>query len=293
MLTHCAQLTGHNGAIYALAGLGDTLLSAGGDGWLVQWNYTDPTLGKVVARIDGRIFSFCAFPDRPLVVAGDMTGGVRWIDLADAAATRNVAHHRQGTFAVKLDGKYLYTVGGEGRLTRWDVVTQRTVESLQLSGQPLRSLALHPQRPEAAVGSSDGNIYVIDLIDFRLRQTLRAAHSNSVFTVTYSPDGQWLYSGGRDAQLNRWHTEDFQLEQRVPAHLSTLNALAFSPDGQWLATAGRDKTVKIWSAATLQLQKVLEGVRDRGHFNSVNALTWNERGLFSAGDDRTVVWWGS
>ena len=292
MLQRHAQLTGHNGALYALAGRGDTLLSGGGDGWLVQWDYATPELGKVMAKIEGRVFSFHAFAERPLVVAGDMEGGVRWIDLTDAARNRNVAHHRQGVFAIRHRDAAVYTVGGEGRLTKWSVATQRTVESLQLSGQALRSLAIHPTLAEAAVGSSDGNVYVVQLDDFRLRQTLDSAHANSVFSLVYSPDGQYLYSGGRDAQLQQWSVWDsYQNIRQIPAHLTTINDLVLSPDGRFLASAGRDKTVKIWDAADLALLKVLEGVRDRGHFNSVNALAWTDRGLFSTGDDRTVIWW--
>ena len=291
MLVRHAQLTGHNGAVYALADAGATFLSAGGDGWLVQWHYADPEPGRVVARIEGRIFSFYAFPDRPLVVAGDMAGGVRWIDLENPAATQNVAHHRRGTFAVQRRGEWLYTVGGEGRLTRWSVAGRRTVESIQLSGQALRSLAIHPGLPEAVVGSSDGNVYLLDLQAFQLRRTI-AAHANSVFSLCYSPDGSTLYSGSRDARLKAWSVwENYQLDRQVPAHLTTINALVFSPDGHYLASAGRDKTVKIWQADTLRLLKVLEGVRDRGHFNSVNALCWGPEGLLSAGDDRVINWW--
>ena len=292
MLHRHAQLTGHKGAIYALVDAGDTLLSAGGDGYLVQWEYAAPELGKVLARIDGRFFSFCAFPDRPLVVAGDMTGGVRWIDLGDSTNNRHVAHHRRGTFAVRVHGKWLYSAGGEGRFTRWSIAERRTVESLQLSGQALRSLAIHPTLTEAAVGSSDGNLYIIDLTNFHLRQTVSAAHANSVFSLAYGPAGNYLHSGGRDAQLRTWSVrDDYRALGTVPAHLTTINALAFSPDGRYLASAGRDKTVKIWDAATRRLLKVLEGLRDRGHFNSVNCLRWNAHGLFSAGDDRVINWW--
>ena len=83
----------------------------------------------------------------------------------------------------------------------------------------------------------------------------------------------------------------FAIVDATAAHLATINDLSFSPDGQYLATGSRDKSVKIWHADTLVLQKVLEGVRDRGHFNSVNAVHWTARGLLSAGDDRTIVWW--
>ena len=296
MLTRHAQLTGHNGAIYALRPGLETgsFLSAGGDGWLVAWQYAEPELGRVIARIEGRIFSFLPLPEQRWIVAGDMNGGVHWIDLEQPDRTIGVAHHRKGVFGLALYRDQLLSLGGAGKLTRWSVAERRTLESLQLSGQSLRAIARHPQLPEAAIGASDGRIYIVDLEQFRLRHTIPAAHTNSVFCLQYSPDGKRLYSGGRDAHLRSWSTwEGYAPEHALPAHLYTVNHLTHSPDGRYLATAARDKTVKLWRADTLELLKVLDGVRDRGHFNSVNTLLWNEQGLFSAGDDRSILWWKS
>lgn len=287
------RLSGHEAAIFALSpGFDDRhILSGGGEGWVVAWNLDNPDPGRLIARVETQIFSLAALPGQNRVVAGNMHGGVHWIDLEQPEATRNIAHHKKGVFGVLPLGEWVFTIGGEGYLTRWSAAESRSLESVQLSNQSLRCLDYCPARNELAVGASDNRIYLLDADTLDIRHSFEA-HANSVFCIRYAPDGSCLLSGGRDAHLTAW---DVEAEPRKihsqPAHWYTLNAIAFSPDGTRFATASRDKTVKIWDARSFELLKVLETVRDQGHLRSVNALLWPGP-LVSAGDDRSLILWG-
>ncbi len=291
-----AQLTGHRSSVFALAP-GPTehhLLSAGGEGWLVRWDLRDPEVGKVIAQVETQVFSLCPIWEEEVVVAGNMHGGIHWVDLRHPDRTRNVAHHRKGVFALLRVGDHLYSGGGQGLLTRWSVGRRRSLESLQLSSAALRAIDYHPGRHELAVGASDRNIYLLDADTLEVRATITDAHDNSVFTVRYLPGADLLFSGGRDAHLKSWDlTGSPQCLSAQPAHWFTVNDIACPPDGAWLATASRDKTIKIWDPESLTLQKVLDVARDGGHLNSVNCLYWadHHRQLISAGDDRSIILW--
>jgi len=291
------HLTGHSAAVFALCqGFGpETVLSGAGDGWVVEWDLRNPDPGRLLARVETQIFSLAALPIHRTIVAGDMTGGVHWIDLDNPEATRDIAHHKKGVFAVLPVEGEVFTLGAEGRITRWSAADGKSIESLHLSNQSLRSADYSPQRNELAVGASDHNIYLLDATTLDIRHRIEHAHANSVFSVRYAPGGNYLLSGGRDAHLNAWSLD---LEPRLidsqPAHYYTINAIRFHPDGTCFATASRDKTVKIWDASGFQLLKVLETVRDQGHIRSVNALCWSPFNnlLVSAGDDRSLIVWG-
>lgn len=288
--------TGHRAALYALArGRDDQhFLTAGGDGWVVEWSLDDPETGKLVANTETQIFALCTLTDRNRIVAGNMNGGLHWILRDEPERTRNVQHHHKGVYDMLELGSCLFTAGGDGLLTRWDLETARTLESLQLSPQALRALAYSEKRGEIAVGASDHHIYILDAASLALKHTVKNAHKNSVFTLAYTPDGTRLLSGGRDAALNIWTVGDWQPAPEtleVAAHLFTLNHIAFSPDGKLFATASRDKTLKIWDAATFTLLKVVDTIREGGHINSVNRLLWLPGGLVSASDDRTAMIW--
>lgn len=285
--------TGHRAALYALAPgtQAGHVLSAGGDGWVVDWNLEAPETGQVIATVDGHLYSLQTLPN--YLVAGDMNGGLHWIALENPERTRNIQHHRLGVYDLLPFGPWLFSAGGDGLLTRWDTADARSVESLQLSGKALRSIAFSPQQHALAIGTSDGAIHLLDAETLALRRTISGAHSPSVFTTAWSPDGQYLLSGGRDAMLRVWEVEkDFALASEQPAHWYTLNHLVFSPDGRYFATASRDKTIKIWDAASFQLLQVLDVIRDGGHARSVNRLLWLEGRLLSCGDDGTVKVWG-
>jgi len=286
--------TGHNAALYALApGRTDRhFLSAGGDGWVVEWDLDDPETGKLLASVETQCFSLCSLPDGNRIVAGNMNGGLHWIDRESPDLTQNIQHHKNGAYALESIDKWLFSAGGDGFLTRWDAANARTLESLQLSHRSLRTIAYSEKRSEIAVGASDESIHILDAETLAVNLVLKSAHKNSVFTLAYSPDGQFLLSGGRDAMLRVWDLEnDCALRSEQPAHWYTINHLVFSPDGLLFATASRDRTIKIWDAQTFELLKVLDTLRFGGHTRSVNRLLWLPDCLISCGDDRVIMLW--
>lgn len=297
-------LTGHEASVFGLCASGEpsSFYSAAGDGWIVRWDLAgdDPQLGRLVARVDTQVFFLHALPQYNTLIAGNMYGGVHWIDLAAPEQSRNIAAHQgKGVFAILSQGDQVLSAGGDGRLIRWLAPEGRSTESLHLSHHSLRALAYSAQRQELAVGASDRSIYLLDAHTLALRAHLADAHQSSVFALAYSPDGQHLISGGRDAILRIWSLEapeaPLLLQHQINAHWFTINDLAFSADGRWLASASRDKTIKIWDAHTFQLCKVLDTIRDGCHVNSVNRLLWlpGPSRLISASDDRSIMVWHS
>lgn len=291
-----ATLTGHNSSIFSIIPYQEknSFLSGAGDGWIVEWNFNDPDMGRLLAKVETQIFSLCYLKSTNTVVAGNMNGGVHWVDLANPTATKNILQHQKGVFAIQQVGDSLLTAGGAGMLTRWDIATQKTVESLHLSNQSLRCLAYSELRNELAIGASDHHIYLLDATTLAIKQTMEKAHENSVFTLRYTRDNRYLISGGRDAHLRVRDLQQGGKEiSAQPAHWYTINDIAFHPKAPIFATASRDKTIKIWDAQTFDLLKVIETVRDQGHLNSVNRLFWSDFNnyLVSCGDDRSIMIW--
>lgn len=289
------QLTGHNGSIFSVIAdqQAGHILSGAGDGWVVRWSLAEPDLGKLIAKVETQIFSMCLLAGQNRMVVGNMNGGVHWVDLDAPDNTRNIAHHQKGVYAIHQIGDHVLTGGGDGIITRWDSLSGKSLESLQLSTSAIRGIDFSPQRNELAIGASDHSIYFLDATDLSLKRSIPKAHDSSVFCVRYSTDDQYLYSGGRDAQLKVWElgTSPKAVVEKA-AHWYTINDLALSPDGAYLATGSRDKTLRIWRTSDFQLVKALEVVRDQGHVNSVNSLLWLPSGeLISASDDRRLIVW--
>jgi len=295
-VTKVAQLRGHKAAIFVFANADDPkhFLTGAGDGWIVQWNLNELENGKLIAKVPRNIFSLCNLPNQQLIVVGNMDGGVHWVDLQDPEKTKNIAHHQKGVFDIQLIHNRIYTLGGEGMITRWSVEERRTLESFHITNQSLRSMSYNEARNEIAIGASDNNIYILDAKSLSIEHMIRQAHENSVFTVQYSLDGNYLLSGGRDALLKVWAIErDFELVSDQAAHLFTINDIAFHPEAHLFATASRDKTIKIWDAENFKLLKVIETIKNGGHINSVNKLYWSSYNnyLLSCSDDQSIIVW--
>jgi WD40 repeat protein len=286
-----AQLTGHNASIYALAkGTEEGIFySAGGDGWLVRWSVDEPELGQLVAKTESKIFSIGIFPHLDLMAAGNMEGGLHWIDLKGNKDVKNVAHHEQGIFSIiQLDDNFALTGGGMGRLTKWNLATLQSSETLHLTNTSIRSI--HKKGDKILVGASDNHIYMLNK-DLEIMDVMENAHDNSVFAAVFYPNNNQIVSGGRDALLKLWN-EDKRLVEEKNAHWFTINDIKFSPDGTIFATASRDKTIRLWDSQKFKLIKELNHSRDGGHLNSVNRLLWLDNNtLVSASDDRSIIIW--
>ncbi len=284
------MLTGHNSAIYALSHWNDTgkFLSAGGDGWVVEWDIENPQMGRLIAKTESQIFSLKYFPTCNLIAVGNMEGGIHWIDPLENSDMKNIAHHEQGIFAMGEIGGRIFTAGGMGRLTQWDPIRIKTKETLHLSHTSLRCMDIQGER--MVIGSSDCSIYILDK-EMNIIGRMENAHDNSVFALAFHPDGKHIISGGRDARLKVWTWEGKEVHSQS-AHWFTINDIKFKPDSSIFATASRDKTIRIWDASDFSLLKEINSLKNEGHVNSVNRLLWLDNDhLISTGDDRTIIIW--
>ncbi|HMQ49353.1 MAG TPA: hypothetical protein PKA00_16810 [Saprospiraceae bacterium] len=294
-----AQLTGHQAAIFDISAAKSpsaSFFSVAGDGWIVKWDMDHPETGRLVAKTDTQLFSLHYFEHHNKLLAGNIDGGLHWIDLKTTPiAQKNIAHHRKGVFGICPVRESAITLGGEGWLTKWDVEQMQGQESLALSNQSLRCIAYAPDRNELAIGSSDHHIYMLDASTLQVKNKIEGAHESSVFSICYAPGGSVLLSGGRDARLKAWELDQpkNQCVMEQAAHWYTINAIAFHPAGHLFATASRDKTIKFWHYPSFELLKVIEPLRDGGHVNSVNRLFWSsyKNQLISCSDDRSLMIW--
>jgi WD repeat-containing protein 61 len=283
-----ATLAGHRDAVYALAGRAgsDRIFSSGADGLVVAWNTADPAQdGELLARVENSVYALRELPGRNLLLLGQNFQGVQALDLQDkslayATALPPVAifdlvysESRQRLYCALADGTLAVLRGSDFRLENL----------LRISDKSLRCLA----------GSSDWQVRVLDLDSLQVKTTLTDA-TNSVFTVAYSPDEQYLLAAGRDAHLRRYAAADsYALNNEVVAHMYAINHVAFSPDSRFLATCSLDKSIKLWDASSFALLRVLDRARAAGHGTSVNKLVWpgSQQRLVSCSDDRSLAVW--
>jgi WD40 repeat protein len=301
-----AHLKGHQGSVFKLthATEGKSILSGAGDGWIVEWDIDNPDTGKLLAKVDSNIYSLLFLPNIHTVIVGNMNGGIHFVDIEQPQNNKNIAHHQKGVFDIQYFNNQIYTLGGDGIVTRWNLAPFQSLESLQISTKSLRCMDYSVLRNEIVIGASDGNIYFLDT-QLNLKNVIKQAHKNSIFSIKYSADSSHLLTGGRDALLKIWHfnkkstelSKNLVLLNEIEAHNFTINDVKFNPQyPSVFATASRDKTIKIWhlnpQLSDAKLLKVINTVKNGGHINSVNSINWvNGNLLASASDDRSIIVW--
>ena len=129
----------------------------------------------------------------------------------------------------------------------------------------------------------------------------KAGHSESVNSVTYSPDGQLLASGSSDRTIKIWrHDGTFMKSLAIPydpnAQLLDVLSVAISPDGTLIAAGVQQVNggqtefgaVQIWRISNGQLVQNFTGYGD-----AVNSVAFSPDGqyLASGSKDRSVKVW--
>ena len=289
------SITGHKDCIYTVVqGSSEGIFySAAGDGMVAGWNLAEPENGKLVAKLDNSIYALCYIAEAGLLVAGHNYDGIHFIDVHEKKEKASLKITDAAIFDIQYykDLLFVATGGGEVVVVNWPHV--KIVHRFRESDKSARTMAVNPVDRHLSVGYSDNSIRVFDLQSFALLKTI-TVHTNSVFSVCYSPDFKILLSGGRDAHLKIWDAEkDYQPHDSVVAHMYAINHIVYSPSGNHFVTCSMDKSIKVWDAHTYQLLKVIDKARHAGHGTSVNKMLWTsfQDQLVSVSDDRAISVW--
>ena len=121
----------------------------------------------------------------------------------------------------------------------------------------------------------------------QLKTTLEG-HTDLVWSVAFSPNGQTLASGSQDRTIRLWNPNNGNLKRTLTGHRDAVNSVAFSPDGRTLASGSWDGTIRLWNPNNGNLKSTLTG-----HTNGILFVAFSPDGqtIASASGDQTIRLW--
>ena len=121
----------------------------------------------------------------------------------------------------------------------------------------------------------------------QLKTTLEG-HTDLVWSVAFSPNGQTLASGSRDTTIRLWNSNTGNLKRILREHTDEVLSVVFSPDGRTLASGSLDETIGLWNPNNGNLKRTL-----RGHRGGVSSVVFSPDGqtLASGSWDGTIGLW--
>lgn len=284
----------HQAAVYALeqGPTSETFFSAGSDRKVILWNIeTDEH--KVVAQIPAMIISLCYLPKQNYLLVGQTGGGIHVLDLSEKKEIKLLSAHKAYIFDIKYnkDTRQFYVASGDGSISIWNAENFELLHQVKLTEEKIRQLTFSTERNELAAGCGDGNVVLLNLSDYKIKQTLE--NESGVNSLLYINFNQHLLVGLKEAHLVEWDLMMYQKVNEFPAHNWAVYSLMQQQNSPYIISASRDKTIKVWDAATLKPLQRIQRPTSNGHTHSVNALLplAESNYVISTGDDRRVKVW--
>ena len=160
----------------------------------------------------------------------------------------------------------------------WSVSGGRLPFAIGGSGEVV-NLAFSPRKGMLVAGHKDGRLDTLMYKPGVLHFDTLKAHTHSISSLAFSPDGAMLASGAcaepyteawpagqcKRGEMRLWRVADGTLLRTLSGHTGGILSLAFSPDGRLLASGSSDRTLRLWRVSDGALLRTLEqeyAVRD-------------------------------
>ena len=203
--------------------------------------------------------------------------------------------------AISSDGRYILSSGADKQIKLWNVKgdCKHTVKDHNHQDW-VSKVRFIPTSSKSSVSGGqffssvgwDGYLKVWNNQTFNIKDSFKA-HDANINSVTISPRGNFIVTGGKDKKVKVYDFSDVEKPSPVHDAGSPVNCLAFNPRSHWIAV-GTESGWQIWDFESKDSPVIgegeykLEGKKNLDEkqskkikvdkFHQVSSISWNTMG---------------
>ena len=130
--------------------------------------------------------------------------------------------------------------------------------------------------------------FLYELITKSHRKFSLYGHQSAVYSISISPDNQYLISGSYDTTIRLWNLHTKTCFGVYKGHFCPILCVKFSPITHYFASGACDKTARLWSINSGGALRIFVG-----HLSDVELVDFHPNGLYllTSANDKTIRMW--
>ena len=281
------------GKYIAIAPDGKTAITGSPNKTCIIW---DLQTCKQLKNLDCCFRPFCITPDSKIAI---LSGRERIFDTAGnyACILVNIQNSKKlgileghtdhvNSFSVTPDGKKAISGSNDCTCILWDLQTEKTSPVLK-EYRSITAVSMGTNDNKTLSYLNDYDTFILNDIDKDKQIQIFTGHTDSIRSVSITPDKKRLISGSKDSTCILWDIQTGKLLKTLK-HFDCVNSVFVTPDGKRAISGSEDKTCILWDLQAGKPLKTLE--KHTGDVNSV-FVTPDGKMAISGSFDKTCIRW--
>lgn len=248
-----ATLKGHTDHLHTLAWSpdGKLLASASQDGTARLWLPFSNRPGRVFRQGKEEVWHLSWSPDSSQIISTALLAAPQlW------SPTESRRSFKLITDAVVSEwspsGQWVFIGDRDGKVWRIDLRTQQISTFVEATGSPVNCIAWSPDEEKLAISRMSGEFAVFHA---QTGKQLLVLYSETVWSLLWSNDGKYLFSGSKDKTIRIWEAESGRHLHILEGHTEGVSGLSLSAKHGLLASYS-SRELQFWNTATWRLVSI-------------------------------------